>query len=200
MKPGKPGVRPASRAQRIKLGVSLYVPGRTRGAVRLSEVDVKHQHKLPLTIRDEIAIERQLQEIVSAEGANAMNVRDFTGSRYLTAAELGSERRKAKITDVTSELVGVDKEEKLVLHLEDLKPIVLNKTNIANIANVLGDETDAWVGEIVSIWTEMTSFAGRPVRGLRLAPVAATAAQPQRGRRAGGLRAVDADLDDEIPF
>jgi hypothetical protein len=132
-----------------------------------------------------------------------MNVRDFLGSRYLAAADIGNERQTAIVSAVTTELIGRDREEKLVLHLQDTKPIVLNVTNIRNLSQ-LGADTDDWIGQHITIWAEATTYGGRPVQRLRCGPATAEA-QPRRQRNVVGLRGsnpnpVKDELDDDIPF
>ena len=83
-----------------------------------------------------------------------------TSTQYLTAAELTplGQHRSAVIHDVTQELVGQNREPKLVLTLVSAggrqwpKDVVLNKTNALHLQAAYGDDTDGWSGQQIEIW------------------------------------------------
>ena len=115
---------------------------------------------------------------------------DLYGSKYLSAADLNGQQKRAKIgkTDVPDfkEKNGASKR-KYVLYFEgEDKVMVLNKTNAQKLASTYGKDRASWVGQHVELYSETTSF----VEGLRLRPLrkASTPAQP------------DAEMSDAIPF
>jgi hypothetical protein len=115
---------------------------------------------------------------------------DLYGSKYLSAADLKGQQRRAKIgkTDVADfkEKNGASKR-KYVLYFEgEDKVMVLNKTNAQKLASTYGKDRASWVGQHVELYSETTSFG----EGLRLRPLrkASTPAQP------------DAEMSDAIPF
>jgi hypothetical protein len=64
--------------------------------------------------------------------------------------------------------------DKIVLTFEGVKkPCVVNKTNALSLAGAYGKSPDGWIGKPVTIRAEMTSFGGKPVRGIRLYPTEA---------------------------
>jgi hypothetical protein len=67
---------------------------------------------------------------------------------------------------------GGGEKDKYVLTLKDArKPCVLNKTNALNLAGTFGKLPNQWVGKPVLVKVEMTSYAGKPVKGVRMYPV-----------------------------
>ena len=66
---------------------------------------------------------------------------------------------------------GGPEKSKLVLRLRGVKkPFVLNKTNALNLASTYGKSPGNWIGKPVLVKVEMTSYAGKPVKGVRLYP------------------------------
>ena len=89
------------------------------------------------------------------------------------------------------------------------KGMVLNKTNARTIGDVYGDDTDAWVGAPIEVFSMKVDFQGRMVDGLRIRVPppkrqAAAAIAPNARERAmataGAQRPDDDPLDDDIPF
>ena len=67
---------------------------------------------------------------------------------------------------------GGGEKDKMVLTLKDVKkPAVLNKTNALNLAGAFGKLPDQWIGKLVLVKVEMTSYAGKPTKGIRMYPV-----------------------------
>lgn len=112
-----------------------------------------------------------------------MDMNSFVGSKFLGAVDYP---RPAVLTieQVSEELIGKDKDRKGILYFEKVdKPLVLNKTNIANLIDMMGTaESDQWVGKQVEIFTDPTvMYAGVRTPALRLrAPRQHAAAAPQR--------------------
>ena len=109
------------------------------------------------------------------------------GSKYLSATDLGDKKIRTRISKIRKEMMqqqgGKPERAKFVLYLATLeKPMVLNATNKNVLVEKLGKNPAAWIGADVGILAENTTFAGKPVKGLRLRvlspPKAATKAVP----------------------
>lgn len=77
----------------------------------------------------------------------------------------------APITAVIEAVTQVifDNQPKVCLILEGhTKRLLLNRTNAMALAHAFGDETDDWAGRHVQVWSEMTTFNGRDVPGIRV--------------------------------
>jgi len=92
-------------------------------------------------------------------------------SKYFKAADVKAKPIVAVIEDIVIEEVGVgnDKKPKPVMILEGLdKRLVINSTNWDALAEVLGDESDGWIGHKVRIHTVSTMYQGKRVDGIRV--------------------------------
>jgi hypothetical protein len=66
---------------------------------------------------------------------------------------------------------GQAAKDKIVLTLRGLrKKAVLNKTNALNLAEAWGKNPRAWIGKPVLVKVEMTQYAGKPTKGIRIYP------------------------------
>jgi hypothetical protein len=96
------------------------------------------------------------------------------GTRFLSGSDVKKPTRTT-ITAVDKEIFDRPdgrSEAKATLTFKDFtKAVVCNKTNAANLADSFGKDFTKWVGRTVLVKSEMTSFGGRPVRGLRIYPV-----------------------------
>lgn len=119
-----------------------------------------------------------------------------SNSKYLTKDDVGEEGIIVTIKGFRMESLKTDdgEEEKMVLHfMEDMKPMVLNRTN----AQLVGVCTGAKVagearGKQIVVYNDPTvSFGGRVTGGLRIKKVAGAP------RSAAPKNEV---IDDEIPF
>lgn len=89
-------------------------------------------------------------------------------TKYIKAEDIGSARPTVIIADVRLEDVG-DNEMKPIAYFHGKeKGMVLNKTNAEMIAHLYGDETDAWRGQAIDLYTTMVMFGTRSVLGLRV--------------------------------
>jgi hypothetical protein len=135
--------------------------------------------------------EHETQYPSATEGDHSMRASDMFPSKYLKSADVKAKPITATISHLTQELVGQgrDAEKKPVLHFEgSVKPLILNKTNAIAIEQAFGDSDD-WAGHKVRIGCVETSYAGKPIDGIRVKPVeAATATKP----------AIDPGLNDEV--
>jgi hypothetical protein len=93
----------------------------------------------------------------------------YGSSKYLKAADLNGEDKVLTIESVTEEEVGVERERKPVVFFRGMqKGLVLNKTNADRLAHRLGDETGAWRGANVELYSELVSYQGQKMEGLRV--------------------------------
>jgi hypothetical protein len=69
------------------------------------------------------------------------------------------------------------------------KQMVVNKTNAQKLAGAFGKNTDAWIGQVIQLYSEDTSFG----KGVRVRPLQRAAAKPAAAKTA--------ELEsDSIPF
>jgi hypothetical protein len=95
------------------------------------------------------------------------------GSKFLSAADVGNRKIRAKIEKVRKEeLRGPDgaKRMKFVLHLGGVsKPLVLNSTNASALIGGLGRNPASWIGALIGLYVDHgVMYAGKRVAGLRL--------------------------------
>ncbi len=90
-------------------------------------------------------------------------------SKYLKSADVKEKPRIAVISHLAQETVGQgqDAKEKHVLHFEDQKPLVLNRTNWDTLEETFGDSDD-WPGQKVKIRCARTQYQGKATDGIRL--------------------------------
>jgi hypothetical protein len=117
-----------------------------------------------------------------------MRSTDAYPSKYLKSDDVKTKQIIATISYMEMELVGQgqDQKEKPVLHLEDQKSMVLNRTNFEASEEAFGD-SDEWPGHKIKIRCARTQFQGKAVDGLRVEPIVAKPALKE-------------DLSDEITF
>jgi hypothetical protein len=91
----------------------------------------------------------------------------YDKSRFLKADDFDGEK-KFRIKAVTEEEVGERKERKLVVWFtNDERGLVLNKVNNRVLRGAFGDDTTAWAGKIIIIFSTLVDMRGRMVKGLR---------------------------------
>jgi hypothetical protein len=138
----------------------------------------------------------------------------FDQSRFFKAADLKGEK-KFRIKNTAEELVGTEKEKKLVVWFtNDERGLVLNKTNNRAIRSAYGDDTAGWVGKIIVVFPTMVDMRGKmtPALRVRIPPpkqAAAAAAAPEPVQSGNGAAAaptqklmaaappVDPELEDD---
>jgi hypothetical protein len=115
---------------------------------------------------------------------------DLYGSKYLSVADLKDGEPRLKIGKVeVAELRdknGTTKRKYVMLFEGVDKGLVINKTNAMRLAEAYGKQSAKWIGEIVQLYSEDTSFG----KGVRVRPMRKPAIPPQP----------DPDLDDAIPI
>jgi hypothetical protein len=95
------------------------------------------------------------------------------GSKYASAADVGDKKIRTRISKIRKEMMqqqgGKPERAKFVLYLASLeKPMVLNATNKNTLVEKLGKNPADWIGADIGILAENTTYAGKPVKGLRL--------------------------------
>ena len=124
-----------------------------------------------------------------------MNTDKMFPSKYLKAGDLPEDGAfPVTIEKITIEEIGARKDQKPVIHFEELdKALVCNKTNANTIAKVTGSkETDDWIGTKINLRRAEVEFQGEMVESIR---VSLSKASPKPTTE------VITDNDgDEIPF
>lgn len=117
-----------------------------------------------------------------------MKINDAFPSKYLAAADLDDKTVPVEIEKVRMEEIG-DQEEKPVIYFKNQnKGMVLNKTNATTIAGIHGNDTDEWIGKMISLFPTQTEFQGKAVECIRV---------KIKAPRKDGNENVS---DDDIPF
>lgn len=115
---------------------------------------------------------------------------DIYGSKYFSVADLkdGEPRFKVGKVEVAElrEKNGTTKRKYVVLFEGVEKGLVVNKTNAKKLADAYGKQSTNWIGQIVQLYSEDTSFG----KGVRVRPLRKPAAPAKP----------DPDLDDAIAF
>src|SRR5215831_7306298 len=121
-------------------------------------------------------------------GGTSMRANQAFPSKYLKSSDMKEKPRVAVISHLAQETIGQgqDAKEKHVLHFEDQKPLVLNRTNWDTLEEAFGD-SDEWPGHKVKIRCARTQFQGKATDGIRLEAIVAKPASKN-------------DLNDEAPF
>jgi hypothetical protein len=102
----------------------------------------------------------------------------FSGS-YLKAADL-PQPRVFTIAGVGMETIGEERSSKAVIRFHgEQRGLVLNKVNSLELSGWLGDETQAWTGQPVELFSTTTFFSGRQVPCIRVRRPAVQPQQPQ---------------------
>lgn len=122
------------------------------------------------------------------------NYRSWFPSKYICAEDLRGEVVPVTIERITQEeMPNGDGELRPVLYFVGAKKgMVLNKTNAKRIAQMHGEDTDAWIGKQILIYPSETDLRGETVPCIRVKqdvsaiPPATTApAAPQPAQQDG---------------
>jgi hypothetical protein len=130
------------------------------------------------------------------------DVEGLYGSQHVSAEEVGDRKLRWTISNAAVNTMPARGNEpardKVVLSFTgQKKTLVLNSTNFNLLRAGISRHPGEWVGAEIGIFTEMTSFAGQPKRGIRLKilklPEGIATAKPAPA-------AADDAMDDEVPF
>ena len=116
-------------------------------------------------------------------------------SKYLAKEDVGEEGKNLTISGFSRETLGQgpDAEDKTIMHFaEDVKPLVLNKTNLNRLAVITKARNAGEAkGKTVNVYNDpMIEYAGKITGGIRLRPAAQAEAEPAKSEQ----------FDDSIPF
>jgi hypothetical protein len=106
-----------------------------------------------------------------------MRSNDAFPSKYIKAADVKEKPAIVVISHLAQEAVGQgqDQQEKHVLHFENGKPLVLNRTNWATLEDAFGD-SDNWPGHKIKLYAARTQFQGKFVDAVRVQTITPTPA------------------------
>jgi hypothetical protein len=104
-----------------------------------------------------------------------MNINQVIKSdnKYLSKADVTMQGTDVGIAACSMGEVGEDI--KPVLHFlgNVLKPMVLNKTNASVLVSLFGEESDAWTGQLICVYSDPSvQYQGVAVGGLKVRPSA----------------------------
>ena len=101
-----------------------------------------------------------------------MKISEAFPSNFLRAQDLNGRTDKKVIAGVELQdvagLVNKNDYKPVASFTDKSKPLVLNKTNSAILAETLGDETSAWTGKEIELICSQTQFQGRLVPCIRV--------------------------------
>jgi hypothetical protein len=125
-----------------------------------------------------------------------MDVNTVFSGDSLKAADL--QGREIPVTIANVAMKKFDNGNKLVLHFEGKKKtLVCNKTNAKRISSMYGTNTDLWIGNEITLYTDQVEFQGDLVDAIRVKVIKKQTAQAAKpAQHVNG----NADMDDEIPF
>lgn len=99
-----------------------------------------------------------------------MNVNEMFPSNYLSKEDF-PEPRTLVMTKITRDEVWRKngKQQAIILHFQNSKPLVLNKTNAVILARVYGPDATSWFGKPIGVYHDPNVLLGRErVGGIRL--------------------------------
>lgn len=92
---------------------------------------------------------------------------NYAGANYMNANDVPSPIN-LKIVSVDMETMRDDTEKLAVSFEGSEKVLLLNKTNAEELAEAFGDDSDAWIGKTVTLYTVRTLFQGKRVPAIRV--------------------------------
>lgn len=137
-----------------------------------------------------------------------MHISKMTESKYLKQEDVGEEGKLVTIESLKRTNVAREDDEPefkyTMLFRENLKPLVLNATNIKLCARACGsDDTDDWIGKKVVLYADPNvSYAGKLVGGIRIRAPRGQAQQKAAPTREQADERMAAEMDDgsDLPF
>jgi hypothetical protein len=126
------------------------------------------------------------------------------GSQHWNADEIGDRKLKLTISHVAKTMMpareGKPARDRAVLSFEgQKKTLVLNTTNFRLMKLSVSRHPGEWVGTVLGVFTEPTSFGGRPTRGIRIKVLKLPEGLTPPATAATAA-AVASEMDDAIPF
>ena len=127
-------------------------------------------------------------------------------SKYIAAADLRGQDQALVIERVQQEEVGNPKEWLWVVYFQRAKKgLVLNVTNQNSICDQHGDNSEAWIGRVITLYPTETTYESKMVPCVRIRAAILPQGMTTAGAAAPPIPAGptvpdEAPLDDEIPF
>jgi hypothetical protein len=126
-------------------------------------------------------------KLFQSESEAILRVTELCPSPHLEALDIGDEiGASAVVTILRVEVkeVGAEKVKKGVVFVEEFgRGLVLNKTNSRTIADLLGMNTDDWIGKKVTLYRSETSFQNKTVPCIRVKDSLPAAAASEAKRK-----------------
>jgi len=125
------------------------------------------------------------------KGEPVMRKQDVFKSKFIKAEDLNGEPVTLTINAAEVQLVGPDKEEKMVVGFKGgkYKSLILNSTNWDLLVAATGqDDSEKWVGKKIQLRTEKVRFRNQMVDAIRVVVPA------------GKIKQQSVDLADDVPF
>lgn len=136
-----------------------------------------------------------------------MDVNAMFPSNFLKASDLQGQEVSVTISRINYEKMSDGSDKPVVYFMGKEKGLVLNKTNATTIADMYGNDTDAWTNAQITLGTIWTDFQGKQVQAIRVRPNVPQRAgngqqQPMQGPSGEGYQGNPSlpPVDDEIPF
>lgn len=102
-----------------------------------------------------------------------VNADDYFSGDYINAEKLKSImdlQRPLLVSEVKTEMIN--EQPKLKISFEGIEEsLIVNKTNYLDIKEVLGNETDKWIGAKITLKLSNEMFQGKKVPAVRIAKV-----------------------------
>jgi hypothetical protein len=96
-------------------------------------------------------------------------VDDVYKERWLKAIDLPDDDLVVTISDVNDEVIGPEKEQKLILSFKEIeKQLVLNKSNATILKNQFSNRPRQWVGKMITLYATEVNFAGKVTLSIRI--------------------------------
>lgn len=105
-------------------------------------------------------------------------LKDHSGGKYLASSDIDGDGKEfgniVTISDITEADVSrqddPQSEMRPIIHFEECKPLVANKTNLGFILGKFGEDEQKVIGNKVLVYIDPeVMYAGKKVKGLRLA-------------------------------
>jgi hypothetical protein len=161
----------ACRRQWPGAKIVLRPDGASSGARAPIQPETAHQEKILMTSSND-----------DFDTPSEADVDACYGSKFLSATEVGDRKIRTMIARVRKEVLqqqgGTTRPKFIVAFTTVDKEMVLNGTNVNVLVGVLGKPPSGWKGAEVGVYTEPTTFGGKPTLGLRLRVLKAPTATP----------------------
>jgi hypothetical protein len=122
----------------------------------------------------------------------AMDMRKFSGERFIKLADVADGPINERIVDVRE---GRYAKPDLIFESGDI--LSLNSTNNAALMRAYGSDSDGWKGKDVELYHGQIDYEGKPQDAVRVKPISPPITVAQK---AAATKKLGAEMDDEIPY